>query len=147
MKRLVILLMSGVLMLYAPTASAASGFVGQWTTTDCATSPEGEIHCEVWGDGSLMALRIGVGARPRVTFQDFYASGCDNQGSPSTHWVGAGRGVYEDIFLFVELDKTGCGINQLRSDVVFQLYHDPGSDTLWEDEDGDGWGYIWYRFP
>lgn len=140
MKRLAILIMSGALMLLAPTASAASGFVGQWTTTDCATSPDGEIHCEVWGDGSLMALRIGVGARPRVTFQDFYASGCDAQGSPSTHWVGAGRGFYEDVFLFVELDKTGCAIFQLRSDVVFQLYHDPGSDTLWEDEDGDGWG-------
>ena len=146
MKRLAILLLSAALLLLAPTTSAASGFVGQWTTTDCATSPQGEIDCDVWGDGSLMAMRIGVGENPRVTFQDFFASSCAAEG-PSTHWVGAGRGTYEDVFLFVNLDKTGCGRTQLGSEVVFQLYHDPGSDTLWEDEDGDGWGVIWYRFP
>ena len=147
MKRLAILPLIGAMLTLAPATSAASGFVGQWTTIDCATSPEGVIDCDVWGDGSLMALRIGVGEHPRVTFQDFYASSCDNEGSPATHWVGAGRGTYEDIFLFVGLDKTGCGRTQMGAAVEFQFYHDPGSDTLWEDEDGDGWGYIWYRFP
>lgn len=147
MKRLAILPLIGAMLTFAPATSAAGGFVGQWTTIDCATSPEGVVDCGVWGDGSLMALRIGVGEHPRVTFQDFYASSCDNAGSPATHFVGAGRGFYEDIFLFVGLDKTGCGRTHMGAEVEFQFYHDPGSDTLWEDEDGDGWGYIWYRFP
>jgi hypothetical protein len=29
--------------------------------------------------------------------------------------------------------------------LVMQFYWDAGSDTLWQDEDGDGYGYIWYR--
>jgi hypothetical protein len=138
-------------LIVAPAALAAppsaSGFVGNWTTTDCATSESGEIHCEVWGDGSTMGLHIGTGDEPRATFVDFYASSCANGGRPNTHWVGAGTGAYEDIFLFVTLNKTGCGVAQMNSEVVFQLYHDLGSDTLWEDEDGDGWGLMWFRHP
>jgi hypothetical protein len=26
-----------------------------------------------------------------------------------------------------------------------QLYYDPGSDTIWEDTDGDGLGTLWSR--
>ena len=147
MKRLVILPLVGAMLLaFAPVTSAASGFTGLWTTIDCATSPEGVVDCDVWGDGSLMAMRIGVGEHPRVTFQDFYAASCDGAGSPSTHFVGAGVGTYDDIFLWVDLDKTGCGRTNAKLDIAFQLYYDPGSDTIWEDEDGDGWGIIWHRF-
>jgi hypothetical protein len=150
MKRLALGLFVLGSVTLAPAVAAspsASGFVGNWTTTDCATSPTGEIHCEVWGDGSVMALHVGVGESPKVTFVDFYAGSCANAGSPNTHWVGAGTGTYEDMFLFASLDKTGCGTYQMGSDAGLQFYYDPGSDSLWEDEDGDEWGYIWYRFP
>ena len=134
----------------APTAvasaSSSHGFPGGWTTTDCAAWWEdGHIDCGVWGDGSAMTMRIGIGDTPKVSFADSYASSCVNAGSPSVRWVGAGAGFYDDIFLWVNLSKTGCGVYQMGNPVSFQLYHDPGSDTLWEDEDGDGWGYVWYR--
>ena len=136
-------------LAFAPVAlaspSATHGFAGRWTTTDCATSPSGEVHCEVWGDGSLMTLGIGRGDTPRVTFQDVYASSCANAGSPSTRWVGAGTGQYFEIWLFATLNKTGCGTYQMGASVELQFYYDPGSDTLWEDEDGDEWGLIWHR--
>lgn len=156
MKRVAFCLLVAASLMLAPTTLAASptasGFVGNWTTTDCATTPLGEIHCEVWGDGSVMGLHVGSGDTPRVVFQDFYAGSCAAGGRGSTHWVGAGTASYEDIFLFAPLDKTGCGTEQQGSQVTLQFYYDPGSDTLWGGEpigqgEGDDWGYIWYRVP
>ena len=151
MKRVVFGILVATSLMLAPTTLAASptgtGFVGNWTTTDCATTPLGEIHCEVWGDGSEMGLHVGSGDNPRVLFTDFFAGSCAAEGRGSTQWVGAGTGVYEDIYLFTSFDKTGCGTKQQNAAVEMQFYYDPGSDTLWEDEDGDEWGYIWYRVP
>ena len=92
-----------------------------------------------------MTLQIGIGDYPKVSFADFYASGCVNAGSPSARWVGVGTGYYDGGNLVVDLAKTGCGTYQKGATVTFGLYHDPGSDTLWQDEDGDGWGLVWYR--
>jgi hypothetical protein len=127
-----------------------TGYTGNWTTIDCATwweeGPDGHIvDCDRWGDGSSMTLRIGPGETPRIVFQDDYASSCAVASSPSTRWVGAGSGSYADLGLVVTLTKTGCGTFQAGGSVELGLYHDPGSDTLWEDGDGDGWGIIWQR--
>lgn len=157
MKRVVIGVLLLGLLAFAPPAGAApnsaTGFTGIWTTTDCATwweeNPDGShtIDCSIWGDGSLMALKVGGGETPRVTFQDTYARSCDNAGSPSTRWIGAGTGVVVGSDLFATLHKTGCGAFQNFSGVELGFYHDPGSDTLWSDDgDGDGWGLVWYRF-
>jgi hypothetical protein len=150
MKRMAIVcLMLGQLSL-APAAvaghSTTTGFTGSWTTTDCLVWwQEPHPPADDCGDGSTMYLTIGPGDEPRVTFQDSYASSCVNAGSPSFRWIGAGVGAYEDIYLNVELSKTGCGTFQIGGGVAFQFYWDAGSDTVWEDEDGDGWGYVWYR--
>jgi hypothetical protein len=150
MKRLAIisLVMASLAMAPAANASPSSthGFAGNWQTTDCAQF-DGDLHCDIWGDGSHMTLNIGRGDTPRVSFQDSYASSCDNAGSPSTRWVGQGKGYYFEIWLFAPLSKTGCGTYQAGSGVELQFYYDTGSDTLWEDEDGDGYGLIWYRAP
>jgi hypothetical protein len=46
--------------------------------------------------------------------------------------------------LWVTFYKSGCGAFGMGGYTI-QLYHDPGSDTVWEDPDGDGWGVTWYR--
>ena len=144
------------LLALAPAALAApasaTGFTGGWTTTDCVVWwQEPHDPAEDCGDGSQMYLGIGPGDTPRMTFQDAYASSCDNAGSPSTRFVGAGRGEYflveGDLHVGVALHKTGCGHVNQGLDVWLQFYWDSGSDTLWEDEDGDGYGYIWQRVP
>lgn len=130
----------------AALAAPAAGFAGVWRTVDCAQWWEdGHVDCAVWGDGSQLSMTIGEGDTPRATFQDSFASVCANGGSASTRWVAAGTGIYEDIFLWLTFTKSGCGSFGQGGYGGVQLYHDPGSDTLWEDEDGDGWGYIWYR--
>lgn len=137
------------LFVAAPAALAAdgapSGFAGNWVSIDCATSETGQVDCDQWGDGSAMTMHIGQGDTPRVIFQDTYASYCANNGSASTRWVAAGSGEYDDIFLWLTFSKSGCGNVATGGYGGVQLYHDAGSDTIWDDADGDGWGYIWYR--
>ena len=125
---------------------AFSGFVGTWVTIDCATSPDGTVDCFTWGDGSAMSLTIGPGDHPQVLFQDSFATVCERNLSPATRFVAAGVGTYDDIFLWVDFARGGCGAVQ-TGPITMQLYHDPGSDTLWQDEDGDGVGSIWHRSP
>jgi hypothetical protein len=139
--------------LVASTAPAlaggpSTGYTGRWVAIDCATWWEEPhvVDCGVWGDGSAMTLTIGPGGAPVVTYQDALASVCANNGSPATRWVAAGVGTYEDIYLFVDFGKSGCGRFGMGG-YGTQLYHDPGSDTIWEDADGDGWGTVWYRAP
>lgn len=148
MKRIAIILVAVASLTLAPTAlaspSSTHGFAGNWATTDCAHI-DSVLRCDVWGDGSPMTLTIGRGDTPRVSFQDSYAISCDLAGSPSTRWIGKGTGYYFEIWLFAPLDKTGCGTYQAGSAIELQFYYDPGSDTLWEDEDGDSAGYIWHR--
>lgn len=128
-----------------------SGFSGNWTSLDCATfwkeRPDGThlVDCELWGDGSTQTLQIGRGDRPRVTFGDSDSSSCANGDSRSSPWVGAGTGEYKVVFLFAVLKDAACGGLRAGFTVERQLYHDSGSDSLWEDEDGDGFGYIWRR--
>jgi hypothetical protein len=125
---------------------AISGFVGQWVTADCATTPDGVVDCGLWGDGSTMSLTIGTGEYPQVTIRDSFAIGCQVEGNPATRFTASGVGTYDGDHLWVDFSRGGCG--RFRPAVfTIQLYHDPGSDTLWEDEDGDEFGYIWYRAP
>ena len=158
MKRLALacLVLASVLLTVAPAVSAArasaTGFTGGWTTTDCVVWwEEPHVPATDCGDGSPMYLRIGPGEAPRVIFQDVYASSCYRVGSASTRFVGAGRGEYflvaSDLHLGVPLHKTGCGHVNQGLDIWLAFYWDAGSDTLWEDEDGDGYGYVWHRVP
>lgn len=139
----IVLVMSSTVLAMTP---AFSGFVGTWVTIDCATSGDGVVDCDTWGDGSAMSMTIGPGASPRVTFQDSFATICDQNGSPATRFLATGVGTYEDIYLWVDFDRGGCGFVQ-TGPITIQLYHDSGSDTVWQDEDGDGFGYIWHRAP
>jgi hypothetical protein len=139
---------SALMALAAPVAanSAATGFSGRWQSIDCASLEGAPPDCSVWGDGSLQFMTIGPGATPAATYQDTYASVCADNGGPS-RWVAAGSGEYDDIFLWLTFTKSGCGTFGMGGYGGVQLYHDPGSDTIWEDEDGDGYGLIWYRVP
>jgi hypothetical protein len=134
---------------FAPPVGASgppAGFVGQWRSIDCATGEDGTLHCEIWGDASVQYMSIGPGATPPATFIDTYATVCANSGSPSTRWVAAGSGEYEDIFLWLTFTKSGCGRFGMGGYGGVQLYHDPGSDTIWQGTD-DGYGYMWHRVP
>jgi hypothetical protein len=130
------------------SAAASSAYTGNWISTDCASWWEdAHLDCQQWGDGSFMTLHIGVGDAPRAVYRDSYASVCANNGSPSTRWVAAGSGEYDDIFLWLTFTKSGCGTFGDGGYGGVQLSTDVGSDTMWEDEDGDGWGITWYRAP
>jgi hypothetical protein len=131
----------------AIASSPATGFTGTWEAIDCATSEIGEVDCSVAGDGSTMELVIGPGSTPRAIFQDTYATACADNGNANTRWVAAGTGEYDDIFLWLTFSKSGCGTFGKGGYGGVQLYHDPGSDTIWWDADGDGWGNLWYRTP
>ena len=109
--------------------SSVTGFTGHWTAIDL--------------DGSALTMHIGRGDAPRVQLRDSYSS-CANDGS-SSPWIGLGSGEYFEIWLFVNFEKTRCGTSGQGAPVTLQFYWDPGSDTLWEDEDGDGVGITWYR--
>jgi hypothetical protein len=112
-----------ILSCSVPSPSSGIGFTGLWTATDL--------------DGSPLTMHIGPGDTPQVTYYDSYSTVCDNNASPT--WVGAGKGEFFEIWLFVSFNRPGC------DPLVLQLYWDKGSDTLWEDEDGDGVGITWSR--
>lgn len=108
-----------------PPPRSGIGFTGLWTATDL--------------DGSALRMHIGPGDTPQIAYRDSYSTQCDTDASP--RWVGAGKGDYLEIWLFVTFHKPGCDPFEL------QFYWDEGSDTLWEDEDGDGVGITWHRAP
>ena len=121
------LVAAGMLAL-APAVSAADrGFGGTWTSIDT--------------DGSTQALAIGRGSTPAVTYQDFYASSCANDGAPSTHFVANGRGTIEGSSLWVEFRNGGCGRFKIGP-FPLGFSYDGSSDTLI-----DTFGITWYRFP
>lgn len=79
-----------------------SGFVGNWTTIDCAATGD-NVDCGVWGDGSVMTLTIGPGETPHAVFQDSYATVCADNDSSATRWVAAGSGEYAGDHLWLQL--------------------------------------------
>jgi hypothetical protein len=142
---IVALLTLAALVPAAAAADPTTGFTGTWRTTDCAAWwQDGHLDCTVFGDGSEETLVIGPGETPRATLQDSYASICANSGSPSTRWLAAGTGEYDDVFLWLTFNKSGCGTFGMGGYGGVQLYHDAGSDTIWEGVTEE-WGYMWYR--
>lgn len=111
----------------APVSAApqATSFTGIWTSTDT--------------DGSSQMLIVSSGSSPSVVYQDFYASGCDNAGVPTTHWTASGRGVIDGDTLWIEFHKSGCG-RFLQGGYGDYYTYDGGSDTLL-----DSFGITWYR--
>lgn len=160
MRRVSLALLFLASLTFAPAALAShtpSRFVGIWTAIDCPSVGGAAPDCSVpwfydtlgnpvYGDGSVMTLRIGPGLTPRVTYADSYASYCDKNGSPSTRWVAAGSGEYAPpyLFLWANFTKSGCGVFGMGGNSI-HLYHDPGSDMIWEDTDGDNLGTAWSR--
>lgn len=116
-----------------PSPALGIGFVGSWTAIDL--------------DGSALSMLIGPGIRPLVSLQDTFAAECVDRRNPSGRWAGSGRGDYFEIWLFVNFTDGGCAGTPGDELVVRQFYWDEGSDTLWEDPDGDGLGITWYREP
>lgn len=153
MKRIVLGVMVLASLAVPSTAVAspgtAEGYMGQYSAIDCATwweeNPDGshDVDCSIWGDGSTMTLQIGRGAKPRVVMTDAHSTGCVNAGLPRV-FTGIGYGVFEDSRnLAVNLPATWCGSVRLDEGASFGLYRDPGSRSLWNDPDGDGWGTVW----
>lgn len=117
----------GALFVVAPVSAAPTStqFTGIWVSTDT--------------DGSSQMLIVSGGRSPSVVYQDFYASGCDTFGGPSTHWVAAGKGRVDGDTLWVGFHKSGCGWFGKGGYGDFYAY-DAGTDTL-----VDQFGITWYR--
>jgi hypothetical protein len=114
-------------LLTAPSVLAASSqFAGTWLSIDT--------------DGSTQTLVVSGGSSPAVTYEDFYASSCANNGSPATHWVSAGSGSVDGNVLSVEFHKSGCGWSSIGGYSATWVY-DPATDTLTDD-----FGNVYYRF-
>jgi len=128
-------------------ASPATGYTGRWTAIDCATWQDEphEVDCSRWGDASVQTLTIGPGTIPQATYQDGLATVCAESGFPNTRFVAIGTGTYEAGHLFVTYARAGCGIAASGGGFTIDYYYDAGSDTIWEDPDGDGWGLNWVR--
>lgn len=121
-------LVAASLLALAPAVSAADpGFAGTWVSIDT--------------DGSTQALAIGRGSTPAVTYQDFYASSCANDGAPSTHFVATGRGTIDGDSMWVDFRNGGCGLRKIGP-FGMEISYSGGSDTLTDD-----FGVTWYRFP
>ncbi len=137
----------------APVATAAApgpaGYAGVWETIECPTWEDGGhgFRCDLWGDGSTLRLVVAPGDAPRLLHTDSYSSYCaDDLDSPVVHWVSRGIGSYDETgMLWADFTTGGCGSVDIGPHTMGALYLDPGSDTLWLDPDGDGWGLTWWR--
>lgn len=121
------LVVAGMLALAPAVAAADPGFAGTWVSIDT--------------DGSTQGLAIGRGSTPAVTYEDFYASSCANDGAQATHFVATGRGTIDGSSLWVEFRNGGCGWHKIGP-FSLGFSYDAGSDTLTDD-----FGITWYRFP
>ena len=126
---------------------------GTWYTIDCAQWWEGgvPVDCSVWGDGSTIYLTIGPGNAPVAWLYDTYAQVCEDNGEPP-YWIALGMGSWEvdepsNRTLNIGFRLAGCGTLEKDNSYTIGLYWDPGSDTMWNDPDGDGWGLTWRRVP
>jgi hypothetical protein len=124
----------------------SEGFGGSWRATNCATHeselPDGHpVDCERWGDGTTLMLWIEPGQGSAVTMTGARVGSCRGRGGVASDPPAPGPGS----FLLLEFQQADCGGVGLGDDQTVWLYHDPGSDTLWLDDDGDGWGLIWHR--
>ena len=120
-----ILLVALGLPATAFAAQPASPFTGSWESVDF--------------DGSHQTLVVSSGATPSVTYQDFFASGCDNAGVPTTHWVAAGKGSVEGDVLGIQYGKSGCG-RFLQGGYEDWYLYDADTDTLIDTAD-----IVWTR--
>jgi hypothetical protein len=121
-------------------------FGGRWTATNCATYeselPDGHpVDCARWGDSTTLALRIEPGEPSAVTMTGADIRSCRGRGRVASDPPAPAPG----LFLLVHFQRPECGDLGLGPDQTVWLYHDPGSDTLWLDDDGDGWGLLWHR--
>jgi hypothetical protein len=124
-----------------------TGFAGVWVTIDCAQWWQGDrVDCSVWGDSSQLRMMIGEGEAPLASYEDSSARCSVRSGGPD-RFVPDGIGTHERPYLWLALATNGCPSFGNDGDGRLQLYRDPGSDTLWEDEDGDDWALIWRRAP
>jgi hypothetical protein len=122
------LLITGLALALAPAVSAAeSAFAGTWVSIDT--------------DGSTQTLAIGRGSTPAVTYQDFYANSCADDGAPSTHFVATGRGTVSGDWLGVEFRNGRCGRHMIGP-FGLGFGYDGSNDTLTDD-----FGITWYRSP
>ena len=123
---------------------------GVWLAVDCAQWWEhgGPLDCSVWGDGSAITLTIGPGDTPFVTLEDDYSAECNDVGS--TVFTASGYGEYSEDGISLHLDQRSCGAYP-AGDIGVQfnsaIAYVEGSPSAWQDPDGDGWGYTWYRQP
>ena len=131
----------------APSA-APTGFQGTWETIDCAQwwQDGRPVNCSVWGDSSKLRLTVGPGTEPTATYEDSSAI-CPARPAELPPFTAGGTGTFAPPHLWLTFASAGCPSFGNGGDGRVQLYRDPGSDTLWEDEDGDGWGLIWRRAP
>ena len=114
--------------LATPALASGSVFKGLWLAIDA-------------GDASTQLLVVASGSRPAVTYEDFFAGYCFNNGVPSTHWVAAGSGEIEGTTLTVTFHKSGCGT--FAAGGYGEVYaYDAGTDTL-----SDTSGQTWSRVP
>ena len=122
---------------------------GTWTTTHCATweKPTASgviVDCARWGDRSTLTLVIGGALRPVASLADTSGGRCTSADpgvhTPTTHPEFGSAG------LFLRLDFPACTAAAIAVGGL-DIYHDPGSDSLWDDPDGDGWGHLWHRAP
>lgn len=125
--------------------ASAHGPAGNWTSVDCAQweADPARMDCSRWGDGSSLTLHIGMGENPQITYEDAYNTYCASKGATSEKWVSAGTGTSSNASIVASL-KGGCGT---LGDATQQmhLYYEIGNDTIWQDEDADGWGYHFHR--
>jgi len=134
----------------APATAAATptGLEGAWETIDCAQwwQDGRPVDCSRWGDSSHLRMTVGPGTEPAATYEDSSAV-CPARPGALPRFTASGTGTFISPHLWLTFASTGCPSFGNEGNGRVQLYRDPGSDTLWEDEDGDGWGLIWRRAP
>jgi hypothetical protein len=122
------------LVVAAPATLAApptSPFAGTWYSHDPAP------------DNSLKQLDISGGAKPQITYTDYFGSVCVNSGSPVTVFTAFATGIVSGNTLDATFVSARCGpvrIGGVKGETVSYEYSDngtgaPGDDTLWDGTD------------
>jgi hypothetical protein len=138
-----------VMSIAAPAAVAApTGHAGMWQGIDCAQWSSNEptdVDCNIWGDGGTVKMMISAGSSPAIIHVDMYSQECVALGT-SAVFTAHGYGTYTDPGqMDTDFYGGGCGSHRVGPFGMGSLYWDPGSDTLWHDPDGDGYGVHYWR--